>query len=64
MFMGFCSCTGPMEREELLTVLLGVMVCVCWPLLREAVHEEYKHSADVQSLLLLLRLVKMMNTRW
>ena len=46
--MGVHSCTGPMGREELLTVLLGgdVVTCSC------IFCEEDKHSAWIQSLLI------------
>ena len=46
--MGVHSCTGPMGREELLTVLLGgeLMTCSC------IFHEKDKHSAWIQSLLI------------
>ena len=46
--MGVHSCTGPMGREELLTVLLGGELVTHSCIFRE----EDKHSAWIQSLLI------------
>ena len=46
--MGVHSCTGPMEKKELVTVLLGGELVMRSSTFRE----EYKHSAWIQSLLI------------
>ena len=46
--MGVHSCTGPMEKKELLTVLRGGELVTRSSTFRE----EYKHSAWIQSLLI------------
>ena len=65
LFMGVHLCTGPMGRKELLAVLLSGELMVCGELTSsstsavewlsasaEALCEEYKHSAWIQSLLI------------
>ena len=46
--MGIHSCTGPMKKEELQTVILGGELVTC----SNTFHEEYKHSVWIQSLLI------------
>ena len=46
--MGVHSCTGPVQKEELLTVLLGGELVTHSSTFRE----EYKHSVLIQSLLI------------